>query len=278
MTQTPIERASLRRCPHVEHGRAWVIGHRGAMDYCPENTRVAFDRAVDLGADWVELDVHLTRDGALAVIHDDSVDRTTNGHGLVNEFSLAELQRLDAGVKFGPQFAGQTIPSLDEVLDWARMRKTHLDIEIKNGPTYYDGIEEAVVTSVDRARMTEEVIIISFDHHAVRRIKALDSRLTTGVLFSARPTDGGVALARAAGANAVLPHWAFVTPRDVDAAHAADLAVAPWASSDPAVLTKLLKAGVDAIATNAPDVLRTLVDDEVRTQSAGAVAAPAPAR
>lgn len=231
------------------------------MDTCPENTLASFERAVALGAEWIELDVHLTRDGALAVIHDETVDRTTAGHGFVKDMTLAELKRLDAGRRFGAQFVGQTIPTLDEVLAWAREHGTSVDIEIKNAPLYYDGIEEAVVTTVDRADMAEEVIITSFDHHAVRRVKALDSRLETGVLYAARPLDGGVGLARAASADAVLPHWAYVTRDDVDAAHAANLAVASWATSDPAVLSHLLDAGVDAIATNAPDVLRALVDD-----------------
>lgn len=231
------------------------------MDTCPENTLASFERAVALGAEWIELDVHLTRDGALAVIHDETVDRTTDGHGFVKDMTLAELKRLDAGRRCGAQFVGQTIPTLDEVLAWAREHGTSVDIEIKNAPLYYDGIEEAVVTTVDRADMAEEVIITSFDHHAVRRVKALDSRLETGVLYAARPLDGGVGLARAASADAVLPHWAYVTRDDVDAAHAANLAVASWATSDPAVLSHLLGAGVDAIATNAPDVLRALVDD-----------------
>src|SRR5579859_2813159 len=124
MTQTPIERLSLGRRLHQERGRVWVIGHRGAMGRCPENTMASFERGLELGADWVELDVHLTRDGALAVIHDESVDRTTNGHGLVKDHSLAELKRLDAGAWFGPAFAGARVPILDEVLDFARARGT----------------------------------------------------------------------------------------------------------------------------------------------------------
>src|SRR5438477_6793156 len=104
MTQGPTERRSLRRRVFAdpERRRVWVIGHRGAMGHCPENTFASFERALELGADWVELDVHLTRDGGLAVIHDETVDRTTDGHGLVKDHTLAELQRLDAGAWFAP--------------------------------------------------------------------------------------------------------------------------------------------------------------------------------
>lgn len=259
MTQTPLERPSLRRRVLAERGRVWVIGHRGAMGHCPENTFASFERALDLGADWIELDVHRTRDGALAVIHDELVDRTTNGHGLVKDHTLAELMQLDAGAWFAPEFAGQRIPILDEVLVWAREHQTVVDIEIKNAPIYYAGIEEAVVESLDRAGMAEQVIVISFDHRSVQRLKALDGRIVTGVLYAARPVDGGLGLARAAQADAVLPHWAYVRREDVEVAHDAGLAVAPWASSDPAVLGNLIAAGVDAIGTNHPDVLRQVM-------------------
>ena len=282
MTQAPSERLSLRRRAFSDlgRGRVWVIGHRGAMGHCPENTFVSFERALELGADWIELDVHLTRDRALAVIHDELVDRTTNGHGLVKDHTLAELKKLDAGAWFGREYSGQRIPSLDEVLVWARERHTVVDIEIKNAPSFYEGIEEAVVESLDRSGMAEQVIVISFDHRSVQRVKALDSRVVTGVLYAARPTDAGVGLAAAAQADAVLPHWAYVTPEDVRVAHEAGLAVAPWATSDPEVLRSLITAGVDAIGTNHPDILRQVLSkrpdvsdspqrDEVTTPRAG---------
>jgi glycerophosphoryl diester phosphodiesterase len=146
------------------------------------------------------------------------------------------------------------------VLEWARARNTVVDIEIKNAPIYYTGIEEAVVESLDRTGMAEQVIVISFDHRSVQRVKMLDARIVTGVLYAARPTDGGLGLARAAQADAVLPHWAYVTPEDVQTAHAAGLAVAPWATSDPEILGGLISAGVDAIGTNHPDVLRAVLE------------------
>src|SRR5579859_1474635 len=115
MPQVTTERLPLRQRLQAERGRVWVVGHRGAMGYCPENTLASFERGLELGADWIELDVHLSRDGELIVIHDESLERTTNGHGLVRDHTLAELQALDAG-------DGQRIPTLDEVLAWARKR------------------------------------------------------------------------------------------------------------------------------------------------------------
>jgi glycerophosphoryl diester phosphodiesterase len=243
---------SLKQLLRERPGRCLVVGHRGAMGYRPENTLASFEHALELGADWIELDVHLTRDGQLAVIHDETLDRTTNGSGLVRDCTLAELQRLDAG-------DGEHIPSLDEVLAWARERGAVIDIEIKNAPLYYPGIEQAVVAALDRHAMTERAIVISFDHAAVKRVKALDARVATGVLYAGRPVDAGVGLARQADADALLPHWAYVTAEDVSTAHAAGLGVAPWASSDPVVLRGLVAAGVDAIGTNHPDVLRDVI-------------------
>jgi glycerophosphoryl diester phosphodiesterase len=231
------------------------------MGYCPENTAVSFERGLALGADWIELDVHLSRDGALIVIHDDSVDRTTNGHGLVKDQTLDELRRLDAGSWYAPEFAGQRLSTLDEVLGWAHQHGAIVDIEIKNVPMYYAGIESAVVEALHRTAMSEQVIVISFDHRAVQRVKELDARIVTGVLYAGRPADGGVGLAKQAQADALLPQWSYVTAEDVQLAHAAGLIVAPWTTSEPAALQQLIAAGVDAIGTNHPDVLRRLLDE-----------------
>ena len=254
----PFER-SLRDELRAGERRALVIGHRGAMGYRPENTLVSYAHALELGADWIELDVHLTKDGQLAVLHDEKVDRTTNGTGLVKDHTMAELKQLDAGAKFASEYAGERIPTLDEVLAWAAERGTVVDIEIKNAPVFYEGIERAVVEALGRTGMTERAIVISFDHPAVKRVKGINPRIATGVLYAGRPVDG-VTLARQANADALLPQWSYVRAEDVRAAHAAGLAVAPWATSDPEILRKLIADGVDAIGTNHPDVLRTVVD------------------
>jgi len=109
--------------------------------------------------------------------------------------------------------------------------------------------------------MTEQSIVISFDHGTVGKVKALEQRIATGVLYACRPADGGLGLADAVGADALMPHWAYVTRADVDAAHAVGLAVAPWATSDPETLERLVGAGVDAIGTDHPDVLRRVLDE-----------------
>ena len=254
-------------------GRTLVIGHRGAMGYAPENTLASFELALQQGADFVELDVHLSRDGQVVVMHDERLERTTDGRGLVRDWSVSELRRLDAGAWFDPRFAGERVPTLQEVLEWAAGR-TRLAIEIKNGPLYYDGIEARVVELLRRHDLRQQAIVISFDHQALRRLRALDEGLLTGALYSCRPADP-VGLAAAAGAQVLEPHWSHVTPADVAAAHAAGLLVSTWTTSDPDTMRGLIEAGVDGIATNHPDVLTRLLAASQATPSRPPPAPPA---
>lgn len=236
---------------HRADGRPRVFGHRGAMGYAPENTFASFERALALGVDAIELDVHLTADGEVVVIHDHLLERTTNGAGTVGAATLPALQALDAGASFGAEFAGQRIPTLDAVLAWARGRCV-LDIEIKGEPAPYPGIEEKVVELVRRHAMTDQVIVISFDHPTVARVKALAPEIAAGTLYSCRPIDP-VGLARAAGADALLPFWAYCDAETVEQAHAAGLSVHPWATSELEVIGRLAALGVDSICSNHPD-------------------------
>jgi glycerophosphoryl diester phosphodiesterase len=271
MSQSGTQRRPLRQRLDQHHERVLVIGHRGAMGYRPENTLPSFEHALALGADCVEFDVHLTRDGAALVIHDDSVDRTTNGSGLVRDHTLAELKRLDAGSWFGPEYAGVRIPTLDEVLEWARRVGMAVDIEIKNAPHYYSGIEDIIVDAIHYADMVDQSMVTSFDHNAVKRVGELEANLLLGVLYAVRPADAGVGLARLVGAQVLLPHVAHARANDVRAAHAAGLSVAPWTTSDPERIRALLGAGVDAICTNHPDVPRGVlgaVRDRMSTNGA----------
>lgn len=236
---------------HRAEGRPRVFGHRGAMGYAPENTVASFERAIALGVDAIEIDVHLTADGEVVVIHDPQLDRTTDGDGLVGQKRLAELKALDAGASFSPEYAGQRIPTLGEVLQLVRGRCV-LDVEIKGGPWPYDGIEGKVVTLIREHEMTDQTIVISFDHPTVARVRALAPEIATGTLWSCRPVDP-VAVASAAGANAILPFWAYCDAETVEQAHAAGLSVHPWATSEPAIIERLIALGVDSICSNHPD-------------------------
>jgi glycerophosphoryl diester phosphodiesterase len=232
-----------------------VIGHRGASGEAPENTVAAFHRAVELGVDAVELDVHLSADGVPVVIHDPILERTTDGRGPVGEQPLAALRRLDAGRWFGEPFAGERIPTLEEALEV--LRDGRVIIEIKNGPIYYPGIAPRVA-SVARACGHPRLTVSSFDHPVLLEVRRAAPELETAVLFAARPVDPA-RLAADAGARVLHPQWAFATPDLVAAGHAAGLRVEAWTVDDPLHMCLVLRAGVDGIMTNHPARLLALL-------------------
>lgn len=243
-------------------GRAAVVGHRGAPREAPENTLASFRRAFEIGADAIELDVRLSRDGMPIVMHDATLDRTTNGKGPVSALTLPEQRKLDAGSWFDPKFAGERIPTLDEALavvaGQPQRSGIRVLIEMKSDSQHAPGLVEAVVEAVRDTRTMRHAIVISFDRGAVQRVRELAPRVTTGALFATLPADA-VTVARSAHAQAVLPRWTVADVALVEEAHRAGLAIVPWTVDAPAGMRRLIGLGVDGIVTNRPDVLRKLV-------------------
>ncbi len=234
-----------------------IVAHRGASGEAPENTLAAFRRALEIGVNAVELDVHLTCDGEPVVIHDHMLDRTTDGRGLVKDQTLAAVRRLDAGRWFGERFAGERVPTLAEALDL--LRPVRVIIEVKNGPIYYPGIAARVAAEV-RAAGHPSVTVSSFDHPVLVELKAGAPELQTAVLFVGRPVNP-VGLALDAGANALHPHWAFLTPELVAAAHTAGLRVETWTVDDPLYMAHVVGMAPDGVMTNHPDRLREFLSE-----------------
>ncbi len=234
------------------------VAHRGASGLAPENTMAAFEKAVELGADALELDLHLTRDGELVVIHDQALDRTTDGRGAIHEWSLDELKRLDAGGWFGLAFAGQRIPTLAEVLD-RFAGKLPLALELKAGSTVFPGIEETVVATLRRHSAIDQVAVASFDHVALLRLKEIEPALRTGMLMVGRPV-AVPAIAAACMADAVALEASFVTEREIGACRAAGLQSLAWVVNEPSRMRHFIGLGVDGIITDRPDLLRAALD------------------
>lgn len=227
-----------------------VIGHRGAAGYAPENTMASFERGLAMGVDAIELDVHPTRDGELVVIHDPTLDRTTNGHGLVSAHTLEQIQALDAGSWFDPAFVGQRVPIFRDVMHWAKGR-TRVIIEIKQGPIFYPNVEELLIAALDETGMRDQVLVISFDHVSVHKLKQLAPDIPTGVLYAGRVVDP-VSLARAAQADALMPYWPLLTKAEVATAHEAGLFIGPWGGAEQNY-EFILATGVDAVIADFPD-------------------------
>ena len=217
---------------------AKIMGHRGAPADEPENTLRSFSRALAVGVAAVELDVQLTKDGRLAVIHDETLDRTTNGRGPVQDFTLAELKRLDAG-------RGEPVPSLEEVFDLVQ-GKAHLVVELKQPEA-----AGALLDFFQERRAFEFATVISFWHPAVKALKEAEPRLNTGVLMVGCPADP-VGLARAARADTLVLNYRYVNRELVDAAHQQDIKVIVWNIDDPEILKPYLAMNLDAICTNRP--------------------------
>ncbi|RLE50640.1 MAG: glycerophosphodiester phosphodiesterase [Candidatus Methanomethylicota archaeon] len=218
----------------------FVIGHRGAKAYEPENTLRSLARALTFGVDAVEVDVRACKDGALVVIHDETVDRTTNGKGKVKDLTLNQLKRLDAGM-------GEKIPLLSEVLDFVK-GKSMLLIEIKE-----KGIEDRVVKEVIDRDMLGDVVFISFYHTSIAKVKDLAPKSKTGIIFTCEPVDPAD-LAVKAKAEVLLPSYMTLTEHVVKKAHEKGLMVYTWVLNKPEEIIAALELGVDGFASDKPDL------------------------
>jgi len=161
------------------------LAHRGANTDAPENTMAAFRRAVEVGASGLEFDVQLSKDGSVVVIHDEKLERTTSGSGLVKDYTLQELQHLDAGSWFGEEFAGEKIPTLDQVLDQFSSTNLVYNIELKSGIVLYPGLEEKVIEAVTTRNLEDQVVVSSFNHYSLVTCCELNKEIRTGMLYVA---------------------------------------------------------------------------------------------
>lgn len=239
-----------------------IIAHRGASRQAPENTMSAFQRALELGAGGIELDVQMSADGYLVVIHDEAVDRTSNGKGLVKDKTLAELKSLDFGSWFSEEFRDEKIPELDEVLWLLSGWDGLLNIEIKNGPVFYPGIEKAVTDALHKYRRTERTIISSFNHYSLVEIHKYDPDIKTAPLYMAglyKPWEYALSM----GAAAIHPFFYNIVPEVVNGCRQNNIMINPFTVGEPEHIKAVAFAGVDGIITNAPDVaLRILKEME----------------
>jgi len=228
--------------------------HRGAAGLAPENTLAAFRMAIELGADAAELDLQATKDGVVVVIHDDTVDRTTDGRGRIGDLTLADIKRLDAGAKFGAAYRGERIPTLRELIDLVKAsgnRRFRLNLEIK----FAEGregqpadLEERVLAVLRETGFLARVITQSFHHASAAKMKRLAPTIPAGLLVGQRrqPTDPVTAV-REHRVDYFAPHYSLVTPDLLRTLHGAGIPVVTWTVNDPADMRRLIAMGLGAL-------------------------------
>jgi len=230
--------------------RPMIIAHRGASGHAPENTMAALRLAMDHHADGIELDVMLTKDGQVVVIHDDTVDRTTNGAGKVNELTLTELQALDAG-------NGEHIPTLQEVLDEFKDQWL-INIELKNYTTPFDKLPVVVARMVKQAGLTESVIISSFNPFNLPRFRRHCSHVKLGLLTV--PGKARLGLWRLFRFDALHPFYEDVNPDLVAEEKKRNKQINVWTVDNPDDIRQMAALGVDSIITNFPQEARKALE------------------
>jgi len=219
------------------------VGHRGARAYEPENTLRSFAKAIELGVDAVEFDVRRTKDNEIVVIHDASVDRTTNGKGLVGELTLKQIKQLVTE-------KGEKIPTLEEAFDFLD-KKVKVLVELKE-----TGFENTVLQLIKLKGLEDDVIIVSFLEEALGKVRELNRTVMTGLIYSRHKNPVKAALELKA--NYLLPLYQFTHTADVQKAHKNGLKVIVWTMNTREEVLEYVKKGVDGIASDKPDVLKTV--------------------
>lgn len=229
-----------------------VIAHRGSSQSAPENTIPAIEKAIHDGADGIEIDVQLTKDGRVVVIHDEWVNRTTNGRGFICDLTYADLQRLDAGSWFHPKFQGSKIPLLSEILDLIQQKPILLNIELKNNLIPYPTLEEKTIQLIKQYNLEEYVLISSFKKESIERCYQLAPEIKRGLLYLG-PLDPFLELTEweSLGLYSVHPPIAFVDQR-VKVCQELGYKVFPYVVEDKYQLKLCLNYKVDGFFTNAP--------------------------
>lgn len=231
-----------------------IFAHRGASGYAPENTLEAFRLAMEQGADGMELDVHLTKDGEVVVIHDETLDRTSNGHGNVRDYTLEELKKFSFHNHM-EKYQGVQIPTLKEVLNLVKNSRIKVNIELKTGIYWYEGIEEKTMDIVKTMGMEDRVIYSSFNHYSIQKVLEQNSDAETAYLFSDVPLNMEK-YAKDTGVKGLHPAVYHLKMADfLETYMKSGLKVRVWTVNNKEDMKMFIDAGVDAIITNYPDII-----------------------
>lgn len=230
-----------------------IFAHRGSSGTHPENTLAAFKDAATLPIYGVEFDVHLTKDGEIVVIHDEEIDRTANGTGFVKDMTLAQLKQYDFGSKFSETFKGETIPTLEEVLQVYLHTDHCLNIELKSDVIDYVGLEEKVLALVNTYDLADRVVMSSFNHEAIKRTKKLQATIKTAPLFLNEMADEPLQYVEGLAAQSLHTSGKLMEQIDVSAFNATGKSVRVYTVNKVEQAKQLDALGVEAIFTDYPE-------------------------
>ena len=231
------------------------LGHRGYSGNYPENTMLAFQKAMEAGADGIELDVQFSKDGRLVIIHDETLDRTTTGKGWVRDHTLEELKSLDASFKFTGQYGINQIPTLCEVLDYMKDKDAVTNIELKTGVFEYEGIEEAVLNCVRKHNLSDKVIISSFNHYSILRMRKLAPELKCGLLTDCWLINAGKYV-HDLDVSCYHPAFRNLTPEITKEIKQYGLEINTWTVNTLEDFKNLESLGVDVAIGNYPELIK----------------------
>jgi len=235
-----------------------IIAHRGASAITPENTIVSFLEAVKAGSDIIEFDAHLSRDNEVIIIHDNTVNRTTDGLGKIRDLTLPEIKKLDAGSWFSAEFEGERIPTLDELLQ-KDFNGVKLNIELKGALKEYEQFPEIVIKKIRKYDAVNRVVITSFNTDFLKRVMVLDAEIPFGIISNFKIRNHWeISLKK--NASQINPLWYFVNKTFVKKAHKYDVRVYPWTINRKYIVLWLLKMGIDGMITDHPEKLIKILE------------------
>ncbi|WP_299445888.1 glycerophosphodiester phosphodiesterase [uncultured Phascolarctobacterium sp.] len=237
------------------------FAHRGFSGKYPENTMLAFKKAVEAGADGIELDVQLTKDGEVVIIHDEKVDRTTNGAGNVRDFTLAELRKLDASYIYTGKMDVNPVPTFEEYCEWVKDLPIVTNIELKTGVYPYPGIEAKVWKILQKYNLQDKVIISSFNHYSILQMRKLAPQLQYGLLTESWLVNPG-AYVESVGVECYHPYYGSLTEETVAEVKGHNIAINTYTVNDVDAVKRLNTLGIDIVIGNFPDMVKKVLAEK----------------
>lgn len=235
----------------------YIFAHRGSSKDCPENTMAAFKKAFEDGADGIELDVQLSKDGVPVIIHDEKLDRTTNTKGTVKDFTYEELTKIDAGSWFSKKFSNEHVPSLQMFLEWIAPLPMLLNIELKNNVIEYSGLEEKTLQLLYQYGMEKRTVISSFNHYSLVKIRKMNPYIETAPLYSSgifEPWE----YVKAVCSQSAHPNYKSLHPYILEGFKQHNIPIRPYTVNSQKWMAYLFEWGIEAIITDYPIIARNV--------------------